>query len=166
MRHLTDELLQQYLDKREPVNRAEVEAHITICHFCKEKLEQYRELYFELSSDDVPAKDLNFNSDVLSAIKRVKAGGKSNTVILWLSTLSGTALALFGLTYFEMISWSALITGVWDLITVISSPIQEVSFLLIDRLNGNLDILVFAAVALALFQLLDYGLVKQKVERA
>jgi hypothetical protein len=45
------------------------------------------------------------------------------------------------------------------------SPIAEVLSILMVKLNGNLVLLAFAAVAVLLFQLLDYGLVQGKFKR-
>jgi hypothetical protein len=47
----------------------------------------------------------------------------------------------------------------------IFGPLYETVTLLAERLNGNLEILAFAGLVLALYQLLDYKLFRYKPNR-
>lgn len=165
MRHLTDDLIQKYLDKVEPVDRPEIENHLIVCHVCREKVEQYQELYLELYNDDIPLPNNTLNLNVISEIERLESRKKSHKLVAVLSSLSGIAAAFALLTYFGLVSWSGLFGVVGQVSTLIFRPLFDTAALFAEKLNGNLEILIFAAIAMLLFQMLDYGLVKRKSDR-
>jgi hypothetical protein len=165
MRHLSDDLIQQYLDSPLIVNQNEVESHLLVCFECREKLEQYQKLYLHLSVESEVVPDKSFNLSVLAAVGRIESKKKSRQLVQIAGALSGIMLLVLSLNYFGLISWQGLLSAVKSTSANIFNPFYETVGLLVEKLNGNLELLAFAGLALLLFQLLDHSLLKHKVNR-
>ncbi len=165
MKHLTDDIIQEYFDSAEKRQRSEVEYHVIICLECREKLEQYRELYQHLSIETEPLPDELFNSSVLAAVERLESKKNVRQMITFTSVLAGMSLLVFSLTFFGWVSWGSVFSGAQSILSKSASPLIEAASTLVEKLNGNLELLAFAGLALLLFQLLDYGLIRHKFNR-
>ena len=88
MRHISDELIQQYLDNPESFDNSEVERHLSVCFECREKLEQYQELYQHLSVESEVVPNETFNLSVLAAVEQIESKKKSRLLIQFAGSLS------------------------------------------------------------------------------
>ncbi len=166
MRHLSDNLIQQYLDSPHIVDQNEIESHLLVCFQCREKLEQYQELYQHLSIESEVVSDESFNLKVLAAVERIESKKKLWQLVNIAAALSGLMMLALPLNYFGIFTWSGLLSAVQSISGKIVGPFSGSMGLLVKKLNGNLELLAFAGLALLLFQLLDHSLLKQKVNRA
>jgi len=165
MKHLTDDIIQEYFDSVETMHRFVVENHTIVCLECRENLEQYRELYQNLSIETETIPDESLNLSVLAAVDRLKFENYSRKMVVFVSALAGMSLLLFSLTFFGMITWASIFLSAQSILLKSASPIIEATAILVEELNGNLELLAFAGLALLLFQLLDFALVRHKVNR-
>ncbi len=69
--HLTDSILQDYLDGNLGSNESEIKTHLDSCQLCSARLEQYQLLYSELEVDSIPALSPDFSKAVMSKIAQV-----------------------------------------------------------------------------------------------
>ncbi|MCP4704067.1 MAG: hypothetical protein GY865_05615 [candidate division Zixibacteria bacterium] len=69
--HLTDSILQDYLDKNLGDNESEISSHLDNCPICSARLEQYKLLYTELEVDSIPELSPDFSKAVMSKIAQV-----------------------------------------------------------------------------------------------
>lgn len=166
MRHLSDYLMQQYLDLRQMVDKGEVENHLLVCFECREKLEQYQELYQHLSVESGPGPDETFNTNVLSALEQIESKKSFNRVVQFAGAISGVVLLAFSLSYFGLVTWQSFLLALQSASGKILSPLSQTIGLLVEKFNGNLELLAFAGLALLLFQLLDHSLVKHKTKHS
>ncbi|MGH8016380.1 MAG: anti-sigma factor family protein [Candidatus Zixiibacteriota bacterium] len=165
MRHLSDELIQNYLDSSDSGRLTEIENHLAVCFECQEKLAQYQELYHQLSVDTVPVPDDSLNLMVLAEIERLESKKVSKKLIISLSAIGSIAAVMLALPIFGVLNWTSVLESIKSIATTLFSPLFGTIGLLADKLNGNLELLCFAGIALLVFQLLDYGIVKQKAHR-
>jgi len=165
MKHLTDQLIQEYLDSREKKFRIEVEDHAVYCPECQEKLEQYRELYAGLSVETEPILENSFNLSALAGIEQLELKRSRKVLATAVSVVGGLSFLIASLIYFNLLSWARAVSGAKSIFSVAVSPVLETVSTLVKELNGNLEILAFAALALILFHLLDHSLVRQKINR-
>ena len=76
MNHLSDEQIQEYLDKRESEGRPEIDTHLHTCPVCIQTLQQYQEIYQQLRRDPIPDLSKDFSGQVL---KKIKAENRQET---------------------------------------------------------------------------------------
>ncbi len=69
--HLTDSILQDYLDKNLGDKESEISSHLDSCPICSARLEQYKLLYAELEVDSIPELSPDFSKAVMSKIVQV-----------------------------------------------------------------------------------------------
>ena len=165
MRHLSDNLIQQYLDTPELTDKRVVENHLLVCFECREKLEQYQELYQHLSVESEVVPDESLNLSVLAVVERVESKKKSRQLIQIAAAFSCVILLFFSMSYFGFIAWQGLWSAVQSASSKIVNPFSDSIGLLVEKLNGNLELLAFAGLALLLFQLLDHSLIGHKANR-
>lgn len=166
MKHLTDGIIQEYFDSGEKLRKITIENHCLVCFECQEKLEQYRELYRNLAVDTEPTPDAAFNLEVLAAISRLESRKISRQFVAIASSLAGAAVLVFSLIFFDVVTWASALSGTRLILTKATEPFVVTASSLIRQLNGNLELLAFAGLALLLFQLLDYSLVRNKVNQS
>ncbi len=166
MRHLSDYSIQQYLESPEMSGKNEFENHLLVCFECQEKLEQYQELYQHLSVESEPGPDETFNTNVLSALERIESKKAFNRFVQFAGSILGVMLMAFSLSYFGLVNWQGLLSALQSASGKILSPLSQTTRLLVEKLNGNLELLAFAGLALLLFQLLDHSLVRHKTKHS
>ncbi|HHI02696.1 MAG TPA: hypothetical protein ENL22_04170 [candidate division Zixibacteria bacterium] len=69
--HLTDSILQDYLDGNLGDKKSEIADHLNSCSLCRTRMEQYRLLYNELEVDSIPGLSPDFSKAVMSRIAQV-----------------------------------------------------------------------------------------------
>ncbi|HEX2897376.1 MAG TPA: hypothetical protein VHP63_04925 [candidate division Zixibacteria bacterium] len=165
MNHLTDLIIQEYLDSGEKKFRIEVEDHAVYCPECQEKLEQYRELYTGAAIESEPVLDSSFNLSVLAGIEQLEHKKNIKVLATAAAVVGALSMTIITLIYFNLLSWTKAFVGAGSMFSDAVSPVFHMMSALAKELNGNLEILAFAGLVLMLFHLLDRSLVKQKVNR-
>lgn len=165
MRHISDNLIQQYVDKPELADRSTVESHLLVCFKCQEKLEQYQELYRHLAVECEAVPDESLNINVLAAVARIESKQKSRRHIQIAGTISGFLLLALSLNYFGLFHWQRMLLFAKATTANLVNPFYETVGLLVVKLNGNFALLAFAGLVLLLFHFLDYSLLKVKANR-
>ena len=165
MKHLTDDIIQEYLDSGELANKRLVESHSIVCPECQDRLESYREIYLHLTNEPVTELDERFNNNVLKLVDEWEFSKKLQSLTYSLAAVAGLGAILFMLNYFNILSMSHVFAFLQSASINLVSPLFEAVSKIASALNGNLEILAFAVLAMLLFELLDYGLVQHKVKR-
>ncbi len=83
--HLTDELIQDYLDRNlTPVESRQVQQHLEFCSECKIELAQYQQLYSGLKTDAAFPLSFAFSAAVM---KKIRAEANKARLNRWLNIL-------------------------------------------------------------------------------
>jgi hypothetical protein len=69
LNHLSEEQIQEYLDRREPEGLKEMDAHLQICPLCHRIVQQYRKVYSQISQEAFPGLSKDFSAKVITRIK-------------------------------------------------------------------------------------------------
>jgi len=164
MTHPTDEELQNYLDGNISHDQISIfEQHIESCERCQSELAQYRNLYAGLKEDVAFDLSPDFSSAVM---KTVQSGAKKALLarlwnILW--PVVGIAVGIGVMIYY--IDFKPFITAFADSLNpgryLNSAVLSELSQVL-EKLNVNLNIVVFAGLSLLAVILIDQLLSRHK----
>lgn len=165
MKHLTDQIIQEFLDSGEKKFQTEVKGHTIVCPECQEKLAQYWELYSGLAIESEPVLESSFNLQVLAGIDRLEHRKNRKVLATAAAVASALTMTIVILIYFNLLAWTKAFVSAGSMLIEAVSPVFQMMSDLIKGLNGNLEILAFAGLALMLFHLLDHGLIKQKINR-
>lgn len=165
MRHLSDDMIQEYLDSKAELHAQAVESHLVLCPECKEKLEHYQELYGHLAVEEELQLGTDFNRNILKAIEPAEAKKAGYQYLYSIAAAVTVMVALFVLNYLEIISLSTIAQD--SFVVIKSWVLPTAGFLvnLVAKLNGHLEYLAFAALAILIFQLLDISLVQGKFRK-
>ncbi len=100
--HLTDSLLQDYIDGNLDDRETEIISHLDSCPLCQARLEQYKLLYAELKIDSIPALSPDFSKAVMSKIAQVNAEAKKRHVSIPtpVYAIIGAIAAIASIIYF------------------------------------------------------------------
>jgi predicted anti-sigma-YlaC factor YlaD len=148
MRHLSDQQIQNYLDREPSQKRAEIERHLSACPACRNQLAAYKRLYRELGDETGFMLSANFADAVIARVERgsEKKFHLLETVLLILAVIVSLGAALYftdlGNMFLNLFrSGSAGVGHVFE-----NLPILK---------GSNVHILVFAALILTAIGLLD-----------
>ena len=152
MKHLTDKIIQMYLEGRNPEQNDFIEKHLKICKKCKDAVANYKLIFSGLKSDigfDLPD---NFTKQVISKIKAAETS-KSRIKSYWMFLL------FFGIF---AISCSALLfidvgTKVSDFFSglKLETGFLETSRNAINNLDLNIGLLLGAGLVLLFIAIID-----------
>jgi len=154
MNHLSDEILQKYLADCVGNERAEIDRHLAECSSCRQNLEIYRQLFVELNRPLENLLPSTFSAQVTARLKAVS--NRRSRIFEWLFLLVGL---LFSLTISLYLLNSRNIASsilrflqnnlTWN--TEILGLIKS----FINRLNGNVDFILFAGALIILIAIID-----------
>ena len=68
LKHLSDTILQDYIDGNLAETEAEVISHLDSCQICQARLKEYKQLYGELDIDPIPSLSKEFSHSVMAQI--------------------------------------------------------------------------------------------------
>jgi hypothetical protein len=153
--HLSDEQIQNYLDKSDSINQAEIERHLHQCLYCTRNLHIYQGIYRQLSQDAVPDLSKKFSGLVLSRIKRSqdeKTNFWENILFIVLVVLGavGSSYLINPLPVLK-----SMIEPLYDILarTIHIVPVQ---------LNSTLILIAGGIVILIFYEFLNKRLLKSK----
>jgi len=94
--HLTDEELQEILDRKHELAESDVNSHLDTCEVCQERLKLYENVYAELASDEGFHLSEDFSAKVADRVGLVPSEPflqKHLQLILGIASLAALALA-------------------------------------------------------------------------
>lgn len=94
--HLTDSILQDYLDGNLVDKESEIITHLDSCPLCQARMEQYKLLYNELKIDSIPALSPDFSNAVMSKIAQVGAEASAEKAKKWRISIPTPVYAVIG----------------------------------------------------------------------
>ena len=160
--HLTDSILQDYLDSNLGDKESEIINHLDNCSLCQARLEQYKLLYNELEIDSIPALSPEFSKAVMSKIAQVdieasavKTKKRSVTVSAPVYALLGIIAAIASIIIFvkpESLVRAFRVTAVSDyfnrvIVSKVSSATADLGSVG-DRFDFSLVFMVLATLAI------------------
>lgn len=164
--HVTDGQMQDYLDGNLSPERVLVfEGHLETCQQCQTELAQYRSLYSELKTDVAFALAPDFSASVMQTIRA--EAKKAWLARLWniLLPLLGSAVGIGVMVYY--VDFKPLVKAFGDSLNpnryfdnVALTSLTEV----LNKLNVNLSLIVFAGLSLLAVILIDQLLSRYKTK--
>jgi len=161
-KHLTDEEIQDYLDRNPPSYNRLLEEHLQTCQLCQNTLEEYKRLYEELKVEEGFELSPNFSEAVLSKLQKgtVSTSGLCFTEILMLGVMA--ILAFLTVTYFvNWASFGQVISRIFISEAKQVLAIWEYSGRFLRELNLNPDLLFLSGVILFIITLLDHLIINR-----
>ncbi len=165
-RHLTDEEIQNILDRNDSPESAILKNHLKECKICQNKLEEYQTLYSGLKKDPGFELPRNFKKSVISKLATEETGhslfsSKEITLIA-----IGIFLALGATLYLvDLKSIAEVISRItlpkMEIKNILLSPIKD----LIYSLNIKLALLAFAGLALFATAVVDQLILRLKHQK-
>jgi hypothetical protein len=154
--HLTEELIQLYLDKNEDVNLNYIEEHLNQCPSCLKNIEAYRQIYIGLNSNPFPTLPKDFSQNVLS-----KISGKEESKLQFFESGIIIAFFLFGIAaslYF--VNPLPFITDVtYKIVSYLGGYVSK----FLPESNGYLPIFIVAILIFLLVEILDKRVIKSRL---
>ena len=166
MTHLTDEELQNYLDRNIPHHQVSIfEQHLESCQKCQAELEHYQSLYEGLKKDKGFALSPDFSNSVMNAVRA--EAKKALLARLWnlLLPVIGIAVGIGVMVYY--VDFKPFIKAFEDSLnpnryfdnTALTSLTE-----ILSKLNVNLNLIVFAGLSLLAVILIDQLLSRHKAK--
>ena len=166
--HLSDTMLQEYLDGNRDRLDNEIIDHLESCNICQTRLEQYRILYGELETDPIPELSPDFAQSVMTQIRGEAATARPKSVELPtpIFIVIGSLAALAAIIYFVNLKPLFQAMSGFSLVDYFDNRIVSKIYILSDSLNIDLSIVVMAALALIIAGGIDYILRHHKQRTA
>lgn len=162
-KHLTDEEIQDLLDKHDSKQDIERKHHLKNCQICQESLKQYRTLYVELERAPGFTLPKNFEKSVVSKVIHKQAAPFLSSTMEITLIITGILMALGTTFYLVRVKAFTETIGriVLPKLAIDTSFIQPIKDLL-SGLNGNLVLIPFAVLTLVVVAVLDRIIQKLK----
>lgn len=155
--HLDDQQF-QYLDDTLDEERSDFESHLNSCQECRQKLAEYREIYYVLREDTAPQLSANFSKSVLDRLQ-IK-----NT--FW--SLYNDYL-LSGLAIFIAITGLMIWFSPWKLVKgMFASFVNQMSVFftsLSPLLGGKIHLILGICLILIIIEVIDYKLLRPRLRQ-
>jgi predicted anti-sigma-YlaC factor YlaD len=167
LKHLTDEEIQEYLDGNlSPENALSFKTHLEICPLCRESLNQYHNLYADLSTDKGFELSKDFAKSVTSKLPAManvpSRPNYVNTFVTVLSSIIGMALIFY---YVGLKPLSEAISHTLSSQFEFGSILMASMKNLLVSLNGNISFWVLAGLTFLVIVALDHVLFHPKFGR-
>ena len=168
MNHLSDPLIQEYLDGNlDRIENMRVKMHADECKACAQKIARYQRLFQDISHEqdfDLPA---NFTRRVIAQVKKSSLGARPfnlTQILLW---FAGAITCINTLLYY--VDWQPIAEDLKTStdylpniqVNVVNETIQQ-SKSFVEGLNLNLILLFMAVVVLIVLFALDKFLARHK----
>ena len=106
-RHITDDMLQSYMDGLELDKSAAISAHLEECDECRKRFETYSALYKELTAPPDLSIPIDFAASVANTVMRDKKGIVKSTPSPEIMLAAGGFAIILGVSIF-LVDFSAL----------------------------------------------------------
>lgn len=166
MTHLTEEELQNYLDRNISYSQAAIfEQHLESCKKCQSELADYQRLYQGLKNDKDFALAPDFSNSVMDAVR-------SEAKKAWLDRLWNVLLPVIGIAVgigvmIRYVNFTPFIKAFGDSLNpnryFDSTALTSLTDVL-SKLNVNLSLIVFAGLSLLAVILIDQLLSRHKAK--
>jgi len=160
--HLTDEIIQEYLDGGVPHLEAAIRSHLQSCGRCRRRLAQYEQLYVALDEEVDFQLSENFAENLLSRIPEPSLDtrfGKWLTVFLWIFGLGlGIGTTIYYLGFEKILNGTMLLVNPFIAIyKLLLTAFQNFS----AALNLNLFFVVSAGLVILIIFFIDRLFLRQ-----
>ena len=145
LRHLTDDRLQEYLDRNTAKQDMELIVHLRTCDQCRRKLETYQFLYGELRHLPEPDLPPDFAASTAALLPIGQKKALAHRLPGYLLPILGGAASLMLTLYF--VDLKSL--GKW--LVEIFAPLTGLPAVL----NGSMNLLIYTGLILLLLVLVD-----------
>lgn len=168
MNHLSDQVIQDYLDGNlDRIESMRVKMHTDECKVCARKIEKYQWLFQNLGQEQGFDLSENFTRRVVSQVKKSALGARPfnlTQVLLW---LAGAIIGINTLLYY--VDWQPIATDLKNStdylpniqVNALTETVNE-SKSFFEALNLNYIFLFMAVIVLFLLFLLDKFLTRHK----
>jgi hypothetical protein len=154
--HITEEQIQDYLDKQDSINTSDIEKHLQICSSCQKNLAEYQELYTVLNSDPFPELPKDFSTQVLSAVSDTQESRKQLFE-------SGSIMAFFLFGIAASLYFVNPLPFLTNVITNMMNHLGEYASQFLPELNGNIAIYIAAILIFLLVEIVDKKILKPRL---
>lgn len=159
--HLSDYDIQEYLDnKKSDINMT---AHLNSCNRCQEILRQY-ELCFSVFNQEIKSDlPINFSAKTMAVIK-ADSSFNDSSIGIYLCSFAGFIISIVVMGYVAGYESLLQLTGISAILNYIvgSTYIQSFTDMFLPFSN-IIGILIFAAIIISFFAVLDKLVIKQKL---
>lgn len=160
MKHLSDDLIQEYLDGNALEGRTSIEAHLDSCENCRTRKLHYQRLYVGLDAELEEQLSMGFADSVLANVESELESSLLTKVWDFLPVVFGAIIGMAALFYFldfQLITSSFESFKIPDFYTPVFTQVKEVS--------GGLDfgLIIVAGLLLALVSFADHLFVQKKM---
>jgi hypothetical protein len=164
--HLSDDEIQEVLDKNKPHKSSDIQIHLENCDLCREALKQYQNLYAALENDPDFKLPRNFARSVAAKLNLEPSSPFSFPMTEIIIIVAGVLLALAAAVYFVDMkpivnAFSKITLPRIGLDNAYLAPIKN----LLSGLNGSLILLPFAGLALIAVAVFDRIIHKVKMSK-
>ena len=154
--HITEEQIQDYLDKQDSFDTTDIEKHLKICSSCQKNLAEYQELYAALKSDPYPDLPKDFSTRLLSAISDTQEDKKQLFE-------SGSIMAFFLFGIAASLYFVNPLPFLTSIATNIMNNLGEYTSKFLPELNGNTPIFIAAILIFLLVEIIDKKILKPRL---
>jgi predicted anti-sigma-YlaC factor YlaD len=153
--HLDDQQVQMYLDHNLQTDKSDIESHISICEDCRQKLDEYKEVYTVLQEDPYPQLSSNFSRNIMEKLQ-IK-----NTFWALYNEYLLSGLAIFVAIVALMIWFKP-----WDVLksifTALGNQISVFFTSLSPILGGKIHLIIGICLILVIIEIIDYKLLRPR----
>ena len=163
LRHLTDEEIQDYLDRNIPEGDKYVQEHLRACERCRKALLEYQSLYLGLKKEQGFELPSNFPKKVISRLPEEQTVKSRPKYFEFALIILGIAVA--GLVSFHLINLQPLIqtfSGMSMPKFAFISSFYDSFVSLLKVLNINNSLIIFSALTVIIIKILDYIILHPK----
>lgn len=166
VRHLTDEEVQDYLDKNISENTIFIEAHLKQCGKCREVLQQYQNLYEELKDEPDIILPENLTQLVYSKLKAKAELKPEFTIFDLILGITGVGITLLTIFYYFDLNF---MDELWKNVLSIRFQFDTTFFSSIKKdwigRDGNLSLLLATSFVLFITYGIDHFILQHKLKR-
>ena len=164
--HLTDDEIQEILDKKKPHQNSDIQTHLEGCDVCRDALKQYQNLYTALDTDPEFKLPRDFARSVAAKLNLEPSSPFSFPMTEITIIVAGVLLALAAAVYFVdmkpiLSAFSKITLPRIGLDNAYLAPIKN----LLSGLSESLILLPFAGLALIAVAVFDRIIHKVKMSK-
>ena len=156
IKHLSEEQIQDYVDRITISNREEIEDHLNSCSICQTNLEAYYQVFSSLKSEKPVELSPDFANKVISSLKPNNGKYWQHLELFFLVLI---AIAGIGASFYYLKPVPVLINMGTNALNGMSKIIEMIPV----SLNGNFLVISIVLMILVLVEFFDRKLLKTRL---
>jgi predicted anti-sigma-YlaC factor YlaD len=153
--HPDDQQIQMYLDHNLQTDKSDIESHISTCEDCRQKLNEYKEVYQVLQNDPYPQLSSNFSRNIMEKLQ-IK-----NTFWALYNEYLLSGLAIF-IAIVAMMIWFKPWGVIKSIFTTLGSQISVFITSLSPILGGKIHLILGICLILVIIEIIDYKILRPR----